>query len=352
MKAMAVRFTTNPVLRRELLERWRGRRASGVITAYVGLLAVFTLLLAWIGVRTIESNAFDGTGFTGSGPMLGRFLLENLLAVTMGLAMLLAPAYAATQISGERERQTLSLLRITLVKPGQIVIGKLGASVAWLLLLVLAAIPLTAIGFFLGGVTLGQLGRGVFTLLAMTVSVAAMGIGISSVTKRSTPALVVTILLVGVITIGTLFAGLVEGAVRRFDFGPDGRPVTTLVNPFVGLADAVGAQQDYRFGNVNLPSVLSAFGELLPRDQQNIFGEDMIMMERGFAAGGFDGDIAFAEPVPGGLIVPDFAPDVVEIDDGDHSRTPYWLYTSLLYLALGGLFLALAARRVAREGAD
>ncbi len=351
MKAMALRLAQNPVMRRELLERWRGKRAFTVITIHVGVLAAFTLLLAWIGVRAMEfESQFGGGGggvVAGSGPLLGRFLLENLLAVTMGLAMLLAPAYAATQISGERERQTLSLLRITLVTPGQIVLGKLVASVAWLLLLVMAAIPLTAIGFFLGGVELGQMARGLFTLLAMTIAVSAMGIGVSSLMKRSTPALVVTILVVGAISVGTLFAGLVEGAVRRFDFGPNGRPLTTLVNPFVGLADAVDAQTDFGFGGIQLPSVLSAFATLLPREDEfnNDFRNEVMMEDFAVAEPGFPG----AFPAPGFDEVQLLRPDVVEVDNRD-TNPPYWLLSSLLYLAIGAGALVVAARRVAKEG--
>ncbi len=344
MRALALRITSNPVMRRELLERWRGKRAFTVVTIHVAVLAAFTLLMAWIGIRSIEFESRFGGGLAGSGPLLGRFLLENLLAVTMALAMLLAPAYAATQISGERERQTLALLRITLVSPTQIVLGKLVASVAWLLVLVLAAIPLTALGFFLGGVELGQLVRGVVTLLAMTIAVSAIGIGVSSMMKRSTPALVVTILVVGVITVGTLFAGLVEGAVRRFDFGPNGRPVSTLVNPFVGLADAVDAQTDFGFSGLQLPSVLSAFATLLPPEEDRFFQD------------GFRGGIGFEEEFPmafDGPVPPDVqvlpAPGVVQVE-GRPSNPPYWLLSSLLYLAIGAGALAVAARKVGQEG--
>ncbi len=343
----AVALGRNPVLRRELLERWRGRRALTVVFVYTAVLAAFTLLLAWIGVRQIEFEAQWNGGFTGGGPMLGRFLMDNLLAVTMGLAMLLAPAYAASQISGERERQTLSLLRITLVSPGQIVLGKLLASVAWLLLLVMAAIPLTTLGFFLGGIELGQLVRGVVTLLAMTVSVSAIGIGVSSLMKRSTPSLVVTILVVGAIAVGTLFAGLVEGAVRRFDFGPNGRPVSTLVNPFVGLADAVDARQSH-FSPISLPTVLTAFAELLPPE-----GDDRVFIDRPMMEPGFAGEIAFAEDaiaVEQGMIVDGARlPGIVEVTE-PKGNPPYWALSSGLYLGIGALALFVAARRVAKEG--
>lgn len=344
MSRHALHVRRNPVLRRELLERWRGNRAMIVVTGYIALLALFTILLAWIGLSLIDQQfRFEG-GTTGSGPLLGRFLVENLLAVTLGLALLLAPAYAATQISGERERKTLALLRITLVRPGQIVVGKLGASVAWLLLLVLAAVPLMAIGFFLGGITLPQLLRGLFTLVALTIAIASIGIGISSMTKRSTPALIITILTVGALTVGSLFLGLVESVARDFQFS-GGRPLSTLVNPYVALADAVDADRGAFFFGSRLDSVLTGFASLLPDEEQQNFGFDRgvpmpfpgeAMMEEAFVDNGFGGGV-FID-----------GPQIIDMQGSGSTGRPYWLLISGFYLAIGALFLAIAARRVAK----
>lgn len=341
MKTLAI--GQNPVLRRELLERWRGRRAVLVVTAYVAVLSAFTMLLAWIGTETLSTNfGFDG-GIAGAGPLLGRFLVHNLLAVTLGLALLLAPAYAAGQIAGERERKTLSLLRITLVRPRAIVTGKLGAALAWLVLLIVAAVPLMALGFFLGGVTMPELGKGLFTLLAITISVAAIGIGISSMTKRSTPALIVTILTVGVLVIGTLFAALVESIARDLDDGGFNQtPVTILANPFVAMADAVGADESDLFGGNRLPSILTPFGSALPRDDVFFGGgvmmEDFAMAEEAFIDNGFGGQPAIFD-----------GPRVIDVEERAAGGTPYWFLASLFYLAMGALALLVASRRVARK---
>lgn len=339
------RLGHNPVLRRELLERWRGKRALIVITGYLALLGIFTILLAWIGLNLLNQQfRFEGGGATGSGPMLGRFLVENLLAVTLGLALLLAPAYASTQISGERERKTLALLRITLIRPGQIVLGKLGASVAWLLLLILAAVPLMAIGFFLGGITLPQVLRGMFTLICMTVAIASIGIGISSMTKRSTPALIITLMTVGAITIGTLFAGLVEGVSRDFSFN-GGRPVSTLVNPFVALADAVDANRGASFFGSRLDSVLTGFGALLPNEEQDQnFAGGGVMMD--FAGPGQVEEMMVTSVPPPGMFPG--KPGVIDVGGEASASRPYWLWSSAFYLVLGLLFLRIAAIKVAK----
>jgi ABC-2 type transport system permease protein len=314
------RLTWNPVLRRELVERWRGRRAFAVLTAYLVVLTLLLLLLLWAGT-TVISQQF-GPGGADAGPLLGRFLLENLYALVLLLVLFIGPGYAAAQISGERERRTLGLLQITLVSPWRIVIGKLGAAVAWLLLLVLAAAPMGALAFFLGGVTFGQLVRGVLYLVLVAVAVAAMGIGISAIVRKTTAAVVLTYALVLVLVVGTLFAALVEVSIRRFDL--DGPPVVLMANPFVGLADAAQAGPSFE-----LPSILTPFAAALPEADQ-------------FGRGGFDGptgwdldqpaDVVFDAPLP--------------IFDRTVDRTPVWLIDAALYLLLGALGLVVATRRV------
>lgn len=325
--------TINPVLRRELIERWRGRRAFLVISAYVALLAVVTLLLYWIGTEFIEQRLrWGGFQVLAAGPTMGRFLFENLLAFVMLLVLFIAPGYAAAQISGERERRTLALLQITLVRPAQIVTGKLGASVAWLLLLVVTAMPVGTVAFFLGGVALGDLARGVVTLVVVAICVAAVSLGVSSLTRKTTASVVLTFGVVLTLVLGTLFGALVESAVREFRFDERTRPVALYANPFYGLADAVRANSTV---GQDLPSVLTAIGFALPQPR--------------FAGGAvpepmIEAPLTRVDPavrmLPGGrgvgLAGQHRGPD----------RTPVWLVTLGIYLLLGAAGFTVATRRV------
>jgi ABC-2 type transport system permease protein len=333
-----VSITVNPVLRRELVERWRGRRAFVVITAYVALLGLVTVLLYWIAGEFLEDQMrWGGFQALAAGPAVGRFLFENLLAFVLLLVLFIAPGYAAAQISGERERRTLALLQITLVRPAQIVAGKLGASVAWLLLLVVAALPFGAVAFFLGGVSLGDLVRGLVTLVVVAVCVAAISLGISSFTRRTTASVVLTYGLVLALLLGTLFAALVESAVREFRFDEGSRPVAMYANPFYGLADAV--RSNARSGGVGaeLPSVLTAFGYALPNPR---FGGSVV---HGIEMAEPDHAVEFG----GGPVV--LEGEVIGVDGADAQRVerrPVWLITLGIYLALGVLGFLVATRRV------
>jgi ABC-2 type transport system permease protein len=354
----AARWTdraTNPVLRRELLERWRGRRAMLVLTLYLGVLGGLLLLLRWLGGRLLVEQMEFGWGgpVLSPGPMLGRFLLENLLALVLGLVLLVAPGYAAAQLSGERERRTLGLLRITLVRPRSIVLGKLGASSAWIVLLVVVTAPLAATAFVLGGATPGDLLRGLLVILVVAVSVAAIALGVSSRARRTTGAVVATYAIVLTLVIGTLVGGFAEFAARGFEMREDDRPVALYLNPFYALADATSTQADVMGFGGQLPSLLTAFAAMLPNS--GVFGQEfggefdtgMIVLETEEMVG-IDG--AFDDGFEGAFD-PGFAPGMAPGPADGGSGNAVWGWTLLWYLVLAGAALTLAARSLGpRDG--
>lgn len=328
----------NPVLRRELLERWRGRRAFVVVTVYVLALAAVVQLLYWVGRASLDDRFGEFTG-VAAGPALGRFLFENLLGLVLLLVLFIAPGYAAAQISGERERRTLALLQVTLVRPWQIVAGKLGASVAWLLLLVVAALPFGATAFFFGGVAVVDLVRAGVTIVGLAVAVAGIGLGISSLARRTTASVVVTYAVVLALTLGTVFAAAVEAVLLRPEDGSFERPVSLYLNPFYGLADAARVDGFGRFGP-SLPSVLAPFGSALPRSTH----PDVIGPERHRPPPpppGFPGPRPVEPPV-----VEPAIPEQLPPDEAQEGSQPVWLVVLGAYLLCGAAGCAVATRRV------
>ena len=367
----------NPVLRRELIERWRGRRAVLTLTLYLAVLGGILYLLYRVGQSVLQSQfgfGFGGVDSLSAGPVLGRFLVEGLLFFILLLVLFVAPGYAASAVSGERERRTLPLLQVTLLRPFEIVLGKLGASVAWLALLVTAALPLGAAAFFLGGIGLGDLLRGVAMILAVGVCVAAMSLGISSVVKRTSAAVVLTYGLVLALAGGTAFLSLAEVAVRA-SRGDDLRtPLALYLNPFFGVADAVRAQNPSGAGMSALPSPLGLMAEALPGAPAMRQRDDVIMEaqpalpEPAFTeplpiapledAGPVPPPPAEAPPAPpvppavaappppgAGAVVIEEAPGPLGADAGA-DRALVWLRVLGLYVALGLLGLLTATRRV------
>jgi ABC-type transport system involved in multi-copper enzyme maturation permease subunit len=106
-------------------------------------------------------------------------LLELLMVSFIG------PSLTAGAISSERERQTLDLLRASLLSGRALVFGKLSAAVAYLVLLIFTAIPVQSLAFFLGGVGMTELLLSTLMLVITAVFFCALGLFFSSFAKRT-----------------------------------------------------------------------------------------------------------------------------------------------------------------------
>src|SRR5258708_26930719 len=140
-------FLRNPVVLKELRGRMRGPRAFVVLTVYLILMSGFARLIYYL-----YSSSLDFQG-AAAGGTIGRWLFSSIVAVELFLVAFIAPTFTAGAISGERERQTYDLLRTTLLPARSLVVGKLISALSYILLLLLAAIPLQSIAFLFGGVT-------------------------------------------------------------------------------------------------------------------------------------------------------------------------------------------------------
>jgi ABC-2 type transport system permease protein len=131
------------MLAKELRGRMRGPRAFIVLSLYLFFLVGFTLLIYFVTKLASSSNPTDP---------VGKPVFLGLVAFQLGLVCFLAPSFTAGAISGERERQTYELLMTTPFPLVLILGAKLFAALAYIFLLIFAALPLLAISLFLGGV--------------------------------------------------------------------------------------------------------------------------------------------------------------------------------------------------------
>ncbi len=128
---------------KELRGRMRGPRAFIVLSIYLLFLVGFTLLIYFVTKLAVSSNPTEP---------VGKPVFLGLVAFQLGLVCFLAPSFTAGAISGERERQTYELLMTTPLPLILILAAKLFAALAYVFLLIFAALPLLAISLFLGGV--------------------------------------------------------------------------------------------------------------------------------------------------------------------------------------------------------
>jgi ABC-type transport system involved in multi-copper enzyme maturation permease subunit len=88
-------------------------------------------------------------------------------------------------ISGERERKTYDLLRTTLLSARALIMGKLAFAVMYLLLLILAAVPLEGLAFVLGGVAIEELVLALVILVVTALAFSAIGLFFSAFSRTT-----------------------------------------------------------------------------------------------------------------------------------------------------------------------
>jgi ABC-type transport system involved in multi-copper enzyme maturation permease subunit len=148
----------NPIIRRELLELLRTRKA---VAAQVGLAAACALLVL---VRWPTGGVSDLSGARSLQVLrvFGYGLLAGILFIV--------PAYPATALVRERVRGTLALLLNSPMSAGAIYIGKLGGVLGFAGILLVMTLPAAAACHALGGAS----ARGGIALLYAVLAMAAV----------------------------------------------------------------------------------------------------------------------------------------------------------------------------------
>ncbi len=192
----------NPVALKELRGRMRGARAFIVLTIYVLLMSIFTVLL--YAIYTSSTQIVLGT----SGGTVGKLIFAGVVAIELFLVCFVAPAFTAGAISGERERQTFDLLRTTLLPARGIVLGKLISALAYVVLLLVVAVPLQSLAFLLGGITIEEVLVSLWLLLVTALGYGTFGLFASAATRRTLNASVLTYVFALLTTIALPLATL------------------------------------------------------------------------------------------------------------------------------------------------
>lgn len=135
------------LLTKEMRLRLRRERTIWVIVFYLLLMA----FLGWFSISGYSNNDNSYGSADLSGVGLNLYYLLSLLQLF--LIVFITPAFTATAINGEKERQTFDLLLCSRLSPLALMGGKLLAGLTNAILLVAASIPLFSLVFFFGGVT-------------------------------------------------------------------------------------------------------------------------------------------------------------------------------------------------------
>lgn len=228
----------NPLIIKDGISRMRSWRAPLAITLYLGLLGAFGYAIFTIQVMTEQYTR--AISF-----QIGGYVFDALAFFQLSLISLFAPALAAGAISGERERQTFDVLLVSRVSAFGIVWGKLIASLAYLLLIILTALPLFAAVFLFGGIDIEQFALTHLITIVTALEIGAVSLFFSALFRRSLPATVTSYAAAFTIMIGTAVVGFLLTYIVLFRAGTgassfDEHPLL-FGNPVFALYDVLGA---------------------------------------------------------------------------------------------------------------
>ncbi len=175
----------NPVLEKEIRLRMRTFRSPLAIMLYlvtIGLLA--------LGFMFMMMNGFNGTRVLN--PENSRALFYFLCGAQLVLISFVVPGLTAGVISGEREKQTLNMLLTTQQSSTTIIVSKLIASVSFMMLIIIATLPIYSIVFLYGGISPSQLISVFLYYIFVMIVFGSFGVLFSTLFKKTVISIITT----------------------------------------------------------------------------------------------------------------------------------------------------------------
>lgn len=196
----------NPIIEKDLKTKMRGWRTPILVSLYLLLLAG-VLCLFFIA----NDQMYSRYGYSEFNPRIAVNAYNVIAMFQFGLLMLIVPALTATAISGERERQTLDLMLCSDISVWSVIMGKLVVSIAHIMFLVIASLPVLGMVFLFGGITLGEILLMFLFYLITALMIASLGILMSTLFRKNVTAIITTYICLGLLGLGPAIALIIWG---------------------------------------------------------------------------------------------------------------------------------------------
>ncbi|QTD42479.1 ABC transporter permease [Sporosarcina sp. Te-1] len=190
---------TNPVLFKELKLRFRSFKSFNGLLFFLLAMCIFVFGYIFMTVTVSGTSYFR--------PRESFVLFAFLSFIQLGLVLFTAPGLTAGTISSEREKQTLPILLTTSQSSFQIISGKLLSSVAFLLFLILAGMPVYSLVFLFGGISPWEFIKVFLFLFVILLAFGSIGVMFSTLIRKTVVSMIAaygTMLCLSVVT-GFLF---------------------------------------------------------------------------------------------------------------------------------------------------
>lgn len=212
-----------PVMAYDFLRVGRKPRVIWFRLAYAITMAV---VFTWIYLTGIYlSERYAGTTIqTKELARIAEAFFETFMVIQFILVCVLTPASVAGAIADEKERRTLEFLLATDLRDREILFGKLASRVGSLLLFLAAGLPVLGMIQFFGGIDPNMVIAGFIATLMTILSLAALGIAASVMSRKARDAIALTYLgavsyiVLSLVLYGLAHAPVVRGAVNVFGY--------------------------------------------------------------------------------------------------------------------------------------
>jgi len=188
------------VIELELKQRIRSRRWIWALAVWFLVIGGITTLVILAATTMLLGVSAGDEAALRAGPL--AFGLITYLVLGMGL--MIAPAFTATSINGDRSAGTLATLQATRLSAVDLATGKLVAAWCTAAVFLVAAAPFIAWSMVLGNISAWQVLVVFLVVLAEVAVVCAIGLGWSALISRSAGAAAMTYLSVVVLAVLSL----------------------------------------------------------------------------------------------------------------------------------------------------
>jgi len=193
------------IVQKEYRQRARGVATLGLIITYtviMGAVAAFVYLASY----PFLSGGSRTAGDVGLAMSVAVFITQMIMALMLSLSI------NASTIASEKDQETFDLLNLTLFRSYEIVLGKFLSSTGFLFILVVTALPIYALAFTFGGLSIEAFWQLATIVAGMTLLISSIGLLFSLVSEDVRTSLgrsFFALILLGVVT-GVLGGTLVS----------------------------------------------------------------------------------------------------------------------------------------------
>ena len=337
-------MNVNPVLSRELKQRFRRGKSPLFFTLWLAIVAAFAYLIFLAGRSFARSFGGFGIGSFASSAALGRMMFELTALFIMTAVLFVVPGLMALSVVGERERLTLRLLQMSQMRPREIIMGKLTSGLSYVLLLLVAVGPVLVLPVIIGGVSLTDALAALAITVLTAITLGSISVWVSARAKTSRGAVAGSYLWAFVLAVGTMILLVAEVLLIQPSGGPgggeDGREFYSLwPNPYVALVSAVSEPVESGGGVLFGTPFRSGAGLLAERQ-----GGSFSPFQREFNEFGsvFEIDVNQTDATIVGAVQ-----GAGNGPDQALKRGPVWIRSVAIYVVIIALTITFAARAVA-----